>query len=242
MLEAQIKDLQTFQQRYFKIWGALSPEDLVTFNNAEKQLLSQDPVLFMEKNHDAIFNRRVIEANLAQYRASLEAAEERIKLAEVGAPQLATMKRKLEDQKDQTAIQAQKVRRLEDELEAVRYQLKTNDMHWKQTGEEKDALQAQIEQLTSTVIRLESELSDYKSQCSALRADPETFIRAEYATLLQKAEDEHRKRRMVDVDCVIASLNAQILDLKAKYQREVQLRKQGEGLSTRNPSNSTSPN
>ena len=63
MLEAQIKDLQTFQQRYFKIWGALSPEDLVTFNNAEKQLLSQDPVLFMEKNHDAIFNRRVIEAN-----------------------------------------------------------------------------------------------------------------------------------------------------------------------------------
>lgn len=180
----------------------------------------------MARNQDAIFNRGVIEANLAQHRAELEAMRQRVRAVEEGGLQveLAVVRRQLEDQRDQAVLQTQRARRMEAELDAVRSDLRANNLNWKRTGEEKAALEAQVAALGADVARLERELAAARAEVQALRADAEGAIRAEYATLLQKAEEEHRKRKMVDVDCVIASLNRQISDLRAKLQRQRSLK------------------
>ena len=61
--ETRIRKLEEYRSQHQKVWGALSAEELTIFTNAGKLLLQQDPVAFMEKNHNAIFNRKVIEEN-----------------------------------------------------------------------------------------------------------------------------------------------------------------------------------
>jgi hypothetical protein len=220
--DSKLGELQSFHQTYQQAWGALTPDELILFSRAQKHLLAQDPVAFMARNQDAVFNRQVIEKNLAQHRAEIEEMRQRVRTAEEGGAQLelAIVHRQLGEHKAQAALQAQRVQRLEAELEATRFELNANNLDWKRTGEEKGVLEAQAVGLRTDVARLEQALSRLRGEVVDLRSDAEAVIRAEYATLLQKAEDEHRKRKMVDVDFVIASLNTQILNLKARLQKQ----------------------
>jgi hypothetical protein len=128
--EVRIKELEEFRSEHQRVWGALLPEELVMFAHADKLLIQQDPVAFMERNHDAIFNRKIIEENKEHYVSELARITRKLEIAEAGVPaleeELAALKRRLSDQKNQTVIQTQRADYMEQELAVCQYQLKTS--------------------------------------------------------------------------------------------------------------------
>ena len=204
--ELRIKELEEFKSQHHKVWGALSVEELAIFARADTLLIQQDPVAFMERNHDAIFNRKVIEENKERYCLELARITRNLEIAEAGVPaleeELAALKRRLSDQKNQTAIQIQRVDSLEQELAVCQYQLKISNVQWMEAGKRADALESAM-----AILAVENE---------SMKARLTRVVRAPQAEVSQPVVQNGSICVQADVDSVVVSLYSRIVELRAK--------------------------
>ena len=204
--ETRVRELEEYKSQHQNVWGALSAEELTIFAKAGKLLLQQDPVAFMEKNHDAIFNRKVIEENKVRYGIEMKSMTLKLETAKARVPALeeevAVLKRKLLDQKQQTKLQFQRAESLEEELAVAEYQLKMCNMRWMEAGNEVGVLEQSVERL-----KVENESLKARSTRVPVRV-PVASVQNSTISF----QDE--------VDCVTMSLYAKIKELKAKCQKK----------------------
>jgi chromosome segregation ATPase len=202
--ETRVRELEEFRTRYQNVWGALTADELIMFAHADKELLEHSPARFMERNHDAIFNRKIIEENKERYGVEMDRMSKNLEIAKASVPALeeevAALKRRLTDQKQQTAIQLQRVESLEQELAVDQYQLKLGEVQWMKAGENIKALERSVERLTA-----ENESMKARVSRVIARVPVEPLVVQNGPVCMQ-----------VDVDSVAVSLYARIKELQAK--------------------------
>lgn len=159
--DARLKELTEFRYDYQRAWGVLSADELAMFARTEHRLLMErNPVAFMERVHDAVFNRKIMEENKAQYSKDLERMLKRVEAAESRVPvlenEVAVMKAGLMREKTQTTIQTQRVDALEQELAICRYQLKLVNMQWVESGKQVSMLEQSMASLARENERIRS--------------------------------------------------------------------------------------
>jgi chromosome segregation ATPase len=201
--ERRVAELEKFEQEHRRAWGALNADEIVIISRAEKALLEQDPVAFMQKNHDAVFCRERMEAQRAAFAERVAELEAKATSSERAVPKLeeeiGILRRRLADQKNQTARQTQRAESLEQELAVTQYQLKTSNVLWMRAGEGMDSLQRLVTALTEENRRLQqatvlSERTDVQ---------PSQPVGSEFVCTRS------------DLDSVVASLYGQINELRA---------------------------
>ena len=201
--ERRVAELEKFKQEHQMVWGALNADELLILSRAEKALLEQDPAAFMQKNNDAVFCRERMEAMKQDYIGRVAALEAKATNAERLVPRLeeeiGILRRRFADQKNQTAIQTQRVESLEQELAVAQYQLKTSNVLWMRAGEGMDSLQRLVTVLKEENQRLQS-VSASSSQAELPPSQP-----VEPGFVCTRS----------DLDSVVASLYGQINELRA---------------------------
>ena len=228
-----MKPLEEFQEKFRMAWGALEPDEVVMFGRMDKELLQNDPSRFMERYHDAIFNRGEMDRKKRAYEMSLSEMQAKMEAAQKGIPQmaeaLAAAKDRLDRSHDQVAIQMQKVRVLEEELAVVKLELKTTINHWQQTGKEKQQFESKVQRLQKSNDTLQTELDARMKEAEGLRTDAQRFVKEEYETKLNGAQEQFRSQlsqHKTDLTKASCNLQEQIRELKTKYYREMQTRKE----------------
>ena len=200
--ERRVAELENFEQEHRKAWGALNADELSLLCRAEKTLLEQDPVAFMQKNHDAVFCRERMEAQRQEFFGRAAALEAKAADSERAVPRLeeeiGILRRRLADQKNQTAIQTSRVESLEQELAVVQYQLKTSNVLWMRAGEGMDSLQRLVAVLTEENRRLQATASSERTEVQPSQPAGSEFVCTRS-----------------DLDSVVASLYGQINELRA---------------------------
>ena len=208
------------------------------FGRMEKELLQNDPARFMERYHDAIFNREEMERKKKAYEISLSEVQVKVDSAQKGIPQLkealAVANDQLERTKSQIVIQMQKVRALEEEMAVVKLELKRYVGYWQQMGKEKQQLEVKVRELQTSNESLQTELDACVKEAQCLRQDAQRFVKEEFEMKLSGAEEKYLSQlsqHKTDLTQASCNLQEQVRELKAKYYREMQARKE---LQTRN--------
>jgi chromosome segregation ATPase len=208
-LHARIAELEAFKLHHQRVWGALSVDEVALFAKTERALLEQNPGGFLSKLHDALFSRKAVEDAKAKHRAEMDVMLERVRLAEAGLPQmreeLAKAQRLLSDQ---TQLQTQQCRALEERLAIAQQDLQRCDSNWRHTGQQKDALEAQVRALEAEKVANAAETARLTAEVALLRADDKwERLDAEHKAKMCALEAECEARRKADVEAVAASLH-----------------------------------
>jgi hypothetical protein len=207
-LHARIAELEEFKLHHQRVWGALSADEVALFAKTERALLEQNPGGFLSKLHDALFSRKAVEDAKAKHRAEMDVMLERVRVAEAGLPQmkeeLARAQRQLSDQ---TQLQKQHCRALEERLAIVQQDLQRCDTNWRHTGQQKDALEAQVRALEAEKVANAAETARLIAEVALLRADDKLErIEAEHKAKMCALQVECEARRKADVSAVAASM------------------------------------
>ena len=209
---ARIKELEAFKLNFQRVWGALSVDEVALFAKTERVMLEQNPDGFLSRLHDALFSRKSIEEAKAKHRAEMDVMAERVRLAEEGLPrmkeELAKAQRVLSEQ---TQLQAQNCRVLEERLAIVQQDLQRCDSNWRHTGQQKEALEVKVGVLEREKLAAAAEIARLTAEVTMLRADDKWGrLTMKHEAEMRNLEAECEARRKTDLDAMATSLFEQM--------------------------------
>ena len=210
--QARIKELEVFKLNFQRVWGALSVEEVALLAKTERVMLEQNPGGYLSKLHDALFSRKSIEDAKAKHRAEMDAMTERVRLAEENVPR---MKEELTKAQrllsDQTQLQAQHSRVLEEKLAIAQQDLQRCESNWRHTGQQKEALEAKVTVLEREKSATDAEVARLKAEVTTLHADDnlKRLTEAHRAEMI-RLQAECEARRKADLGAMAASLYEQM--------------------------------